>query len=139
MDQLHVLSRAFQQALLRSERLRIRLVIVIIAVAFVVRSLRTAILFSSENLHLWVITSLVAAVFAGYELLMLRAVDRCIQSGHDLPRALWIVNVVVETCIPALAMLLLSSDSLDAMYRPLANPAVLLYFLFILLSTLRLD
>jgi len=33
----------------------------------------------------------------------------------------------------------LSSEAIQAAYKPLANPAVLLYFLFIILSTLRLD
>jgi len=139
MHQLHSLSPAFQQALLRSERLRIRIVMALLGGALVVRSLRTAILFSSENLRLWVITALLIVIFLGYESLMLRAVNRRIGSGRDLPRAVWISNVVVETCLPALAMVLLSSGPIAPAYRPLANPTVLLFFPFILLSTLRLD
>ncbi|HMK28285.1 MAG TPA: PP2C family protein-serine/threonine phosphatase [Terriglobales bacterium] len=132
-------SQAFRQALLQSERLRIRIVLAAIAAAFAARSLRTAIFFTRENLQLWLITCLFIAIFAVYELLMLRAVSRSIQGGRELPRAAWIANIVIETCIPALALVLITSASIEAAYRPLANPAVLLYFLFIILSTLRLD
>jgi serine phosphatase RsbU (regulator of sigma subunit) len=139
MDQLHAQSAAFRQAHLKSERLRIRIVIFAIGAAFALRSLRTAILFSRENLSIWVITSLFTGIFVIYELRMLRAVNRSIQAGNDLPRILWTTNIVVETCIPALALVFLSSRSIEAAYQPLANPAVLLYFIFIILSTLRLD
>jgi serine phosphatase RsbU (regulator of sigma subunit) len=130
---------AFRQALLKSERLRIQIVIAAIAAAFAIRSLRTAILFNRENLYFWIITSLFIAIFVGYELLMLRAVNRSIRSGSDLPNIAWIANIVVETCMPAFAVVFLSSGSIEAAYKPLANPAVQLYFLFIVLSTLRLD
>jgi serine phosphatase RsbU (regulator of sigma subunit) len=139
MNHLHLQSPAFQQALLRSERLRIRILVGLILAAFVVRSIRTAILYNQQNRQLWVVTSAIIVVFVCYELLILRAVERRIQDGHDLPRGLWIANAVVETCIPAIAMVLLSGGSIEAAYKPLANPVVLLYFLFILLSTLRLD
>jgi serine phosphatase RsbU (regulator of sigma subunit) len=132
-------SPAFLQALLESERLRIRIVLVAIVAAFAIRSLRTALLFSRENLTLWVLTSAFIAIFAIYELLMLRAVNRSIQGGRDLPNTVWIANIVIESCMPALALAFLSSGSIEAAYKPLANPAVFLYFILIILSTLRLD
>jgi len=132
-------SPAFLQALLESERLRIRIVLAAIVVAFAIRSLRTALLFSGANLKLWVLTSVFIAIFAIYELLMLRAVNRSIQGGRDLPNAVWIANIVIESCMPALALSFLSSGSIEAAYKPLANPTVFLYFIFIILSTLRLD
>ena len=70
---------------------------------------------------------------------MLRAVNRSIQTSRDLPRAAWITNIVVEMCIPALALVFFSEGAIEAAYKPLANPAVLFYFIFIILSTLRLD
>jgi serine phosphatase RsbU (regulator of sigma subunit) len=132
-------SPAFMQALLESERLRIRIVIAAIVAAFAIRSLRTLILFSRENLISWAATSLLIVIVLIYELLMLRAINRSIKGGHDLPNAAWITNIVVETCIPALALALLSDATMEAAYKPLANPAILLYFIFIILSTLRLD
>lgn len=139
MDQLHLQSAAFRLARLKSERLRIRIVIAALGTAFAIRSLRTAILFSHENLYLWMITSLFIVVFVVYELGMLRAVNRYIQSAHDLPSAAWVTNIVIETCMPALAVVFLSSGSIEVAYKPLANPAVLVYFIFIILSALRLD
>jgi hypothetical protein len=132
-------SPAFLRALLESERLRIRIVLAAIVAAFAVRTLRTALLFSRANLNLWAVTSVFIGIFAIYELLMLRAVNRSIQDGLDLPNAVWMANIVIESCFPALALLFLSSGSIEAAYKPLANPAVFLYFIFIILSTLRLD
>ncbi|HZD47260.1 MAG TPA: SpoIIE family protein phosphatase [Silvibacterium sp.] len=132
-------SPAFLQALLQSERLRIRIVIASIAAVFVIRAVRTALLFSHESLYPWLITNLFLAIFALYELLMLRAVNRSIKTGRDLPRSTWIATIIIETCIPALALVAFSGGAIEAAYKPLANPAVLLYFIFIILSTLRLD
>jgi serine phosphatase RsbU (regulator of sigma subunit) len=132
-------SPAFLRALLESERLRIRIVLAAIVAAFAIRSLRTALLFSRENLKLWLVTTLFIAIFGIYELLMLLAVKRSIQENRDLPGAVWITNIFVETCIPALALVFLSGGVIETAYKPLANPTVLLYFIFIVLSTLRLD
>jgi len=132
-------SPAFLEALLQSERLRIRILIAIILAAFAIRSLRTALLFSRENLHLWLITSLFVVILVVYELWLLRVVKRAIVSHHDLPSTVWITSIVIETCIPAVALVLLSSGAIEPAYKPLANPVVLLYFIFIILSTLRLD
>lgn len=137
--QLHEESPAFQQALLKSERLRIRIMIVAIVAAFAIRTLRTVALFSRDNVYLWAVTTLFLAVFAGYELLTLRAVNRAIEGGTDWPYAARTLNLIIETCVPALALVFLSSGSVDPAYKALANPAVLLYFVFIILSTLRLD
>jgi serine phosphatase RsbU (regulator of sigma subunit) len=138
-QQLRITSPAFLQALLDSERLRIRIVIAAILAAFAIRTARTAILFSHENLNLWVVTTAFIAIVLICEILVLRAVNRAISEGHDLPNAAWIANIVIETCLPALALAFLSSGVPDAAYRPLANPVVLVYFIFIILSTLRLD
>jgi serine phosphatase RsbU (regulator of sigma subunit) len=138
-QQLRNESPAFLQALLRSERLRIRIVIAAIAAAFAIRTLRTAILFTHENLNLWLVTTAFIAVIVACELLILRAVNRAIENAHDLPSGAWIANIVLESCIPGLALAFLSGAVANATYRPLANPVVLVYFIFIILSTLRLD
>jgi serine phosphatase RsbU (regulator of sigma subunit) len=114
-------------------------VLAAIVAAFAIRSIRTALLFNRQNLSLWVISTLFIAIFAIYELVMLRAVNRSIQAGRDLPGTVWIANIIIETCIPALALVFLSGGALESAYKPLANPAILLYFIFIILSTLRLD
>jgi len=130
---------AFQEALLKSERLRILIVISGIGVAFVAHTLQTGILHSRENLHLWFVTLLWIAPFVGYELLMLLSVIHALQISRNLPNAVWISTIVVESCLPAIAVAFLPSVSLDPAYRPVANPAVLVFFVFIILSTLRLN
>jgi serine phosphatase RsbU (regulator of sigma subunit) len=135
----HSQSPAFQQALLRSERLRIRIVLGTIAIAFLVRTIRTVIAAGNENLSSWLITSELLALFVIYESLMLRAVTRAIRKGQDLGNSVWVSNILVETLLPAFGLVLTSGSAIEAAYRPLANPAVLAFFLFIILSVLRLN
>src|SRR5208282_5097356 len=139
MSELHEKSVAFQQALLRSERLRILIVLGAIGAVFILRTIRTIVHHSRDDLYLWLLTFLLVALFVGYEYLMLRVINHAIQIGGDLKKATWIVNIIVESCLPALAVAFLSNTSIDPAYRPLANPAVLLFFVFIILSTLRLN
>ncbi|MGA7916701.1 MAG: PP2C family protein-serine/threonine phosphatase [Candidatus Acidiferrales bacterium] len=139
MTELREKSVAFQQALLKSERLRILIVLGAIAAAFSLRTIRTAILFNREDFRLWMLSSLVLALFVGYECWMLRAVQRAIAASGDIAKLTWIINVLVETSLPALAVAFVTSASIDPAYRALANPAVLIFFVFIILSTLRLN
>jgi serine phosphatase RsbU (regulator of sigma subunit) len=132
-------SAAFQQALLQSERLRIQIVIATIGAALVIRTVRTLVLFNRENIHVWVITGLLIAFFAAYELQMWWRVNRALKLGKSVPPFVWIVNIVVETSLPAIALVFLSSEAVEGPYKPLANPAVLFYFIFIILSALRLN
>ena len=132
-------SSAFQQALLKSERLRILIVLGTIAVALLLRTIRTVVAGGSENVSSWFITFELLALFAIYESAMLIAVNRSLRKGKDLSNSVWVTNIVVETFLPALGLVLIRSSSIDVAYRPLANPAVLAFFLFIILSVLRLN
>jgi serine phosphatase RsbU (regulator of sigma subunit) len=132
-------SSAFQQALLRSERLRILIVLGTTAAAFLLRTIRTAVVAGSENASLWLATFGLLGLFAIYESMMLRAVNRAIRKSQDLGNSVWVSNIIVETCLPALGLILISSSAIDVTYRSLANPAVLAFFLFIILSVLRLN
>jgi len=78
-------------------------------------------------------------LFVTYEFLMLRAVNGAIQRVRLLPNWMWLSNILLETLLPGLAVAFLSSASIDLIYRPLANPAGLAFFVFISLSTLRLN
>ena len=135
----HSESSAFQQALLRSERLRILIVLGTIAAAFLLRTIRTVVVAGSENVSSWLATFELLGLFAIYESMMLRAVNRAIRKGQDLGNSVWVSNIIVETFLPALGLILISSSSIDLAYRSLANPAVLVFFLFIILSVLRLN
>jgi len=135
----HSQSPAFQQALLRSERLRIRIVLGTIATAFLLRTIRTIIVAGNENLSLWLITFELLGLFVIYESLMLRAVSGAIRKGQDLGDSVWVSNILVETLLPAFGLVLTSASTIETVYRPLANPAILIFFLFIILSVLRLN
>jgi serine phosphatase RsbU (regulator of sigma subunit) len=132
-------SAAFQQALLKSERLRIRIVLGVIGATFLLRTVRTLITGGHENLYSWLMMCGLLGVFATYEFVMLRAVNRAIQGNRELANRVWLSNIILETLVPAFAVAFVSSASIDPIYRPLANPAALAFFLFIILSTLRLN
>jgi len=79
------------------------------------------------------------ALLAAYEYAILSRIDRAIQAGRDFANWVWLANTILETTLPAFAVAFISSASIDPVYRPLANPAGLGFFLFISLSTLRLN
>ncbi|HKD63597.1 MAG TPA: PP2C family protein-serine/threonine phosphatase [Candidatus Acidoferrales bacterium] len=132
-------STAFQLARLKSERLRILILLAAIGMVFLVRSFRTVLYFNSANNHLWIITTACMAVVVVYEWLMLSAVNRAMQAARALPRAVWIANTLLETSLPAFVIAFLSGSAIEPAYRPLANPATLVFFVFIILSTLHLN
>jgi serine phosphatase RsbU (regulator of sigma subunit) len=132
-------SAAFRRALLKSEHLRILIVVAVVAFAFLIRTVRTAGNFTPENVKLWVLSTSLLATFVIYELLMLRAVNRAAKADRDLSRTAVIANIILETSLPAFALVLLTSPAIEDAYKPLANPSVLIFFAFIVLSTLRLD
>ena len=135
----HAGSPAFRQAVLKSERLRILIVLGIIVVVFLIRSFLTLILWDRENFHLWLLSCALLSLFLLYEFFIYRAVSRAVRSGSDLSAGLRISNVIIETSVPAFALAFIYSTAIDPAYRPLANPSTLLFFIFIILSTLRLD
>ncbi len=139
MSPLHDESRAFRQALLRSERLRIFILFFAIGVAILFRLIRTLIAWTPENGRdlLWLVLS--AAVLVLIELLVLRAIGPAIKSAGSLSRPYWLFNILLETCSPAVLIAFISSASIAPEFRPLVNPVFLLYFVLITLSTLRLN
>ncbi len=132
-------SSAFRLALLRSERLRIYILFIVVAIALIFRVVRTIIEWDPENASslLWV--ALVAAIFVAVELLVLRNIGRGMESDGNMPHSIWLWNILLETAIPAFLIAFISSPTIPAPYRALANPAFCLYFVLITLSTLRLN
>ncbi len=139
MSETQIASFAFRQAHLKSERLRLIVVLGAIGIAFLFRTIRVLIHSSGENVSLWLVTLGLLAPFAAYELLMLIKVTRAHRQHRELPSWTWFVNVIVENALPALGIVLISSQAIDPAYRALVHPAVLTFFLFITLSTLRLN
>jgi serine phosphatase RsbU (regulator of sigma subunit) len=82
---------------------------------------------------------LLAAVIAAYEGWTLYKVDLAMKANSGLPARFWILSTIVETSIPAFALAFLTSAQIEIAYRPLASPPILVFFIFIILSTLRLS
>ena len=101
--------------------------------------MRAATVGGRENLISLYMVAALLVLLAAYEFAMLRRIDRAIQARRDIANWVWFINTIFETALPGVAVAFLSSASIDPVYRPLANPAGLGFFLFISLSTLRLN
>ena len=139
MSEPQLESGAFRQALLKSERFRILIVLGSISAVFILHTTRTVIVHNREDLDFWFQSCLAVALLVGYELLMLNAVKRATQADRDLPVLVWVGSTIVETSLPAFGVAFMTGSAAVAADRPLANPAALVFFLFIIVSTLRLN
>jgi serine phosphatase RsbU (regulator of sigma subunit) len=139
MTFLHCESAAYRLAVLKSERLRIYILFLVLGLALLSRTIRTAVSWNEENARALLWLAGAAVVFMVMELLVLRAIRREMKMAGKLRSPYWLSNVLWETLIPALLIAFLSSSVIPAEYRALANPVFLLYFVLITLSTLRLN
>jgi adenylate cyclase len=79
----------------------------------------------------------VTALLLCYELAIHYLLGRWLRRGRGVPGALRYLNAFVETSVPSILMLLVSRE-IDPVYV-LQSPLGLLYAVFIVLATLRLD
>ena len=76
---------------------------------------------------------------ASLELLTILLARRAQRKGRALPTWFWSISTIFESSLPTLAMFFLSLDKeYIGPYRALLSPPLLVYFFFIILSTLRL-
>jgi serine phosphatase RsbU (regulator of sigma subunit) len=132
-------SHAFRVAELRSERVRIFGVLAFLAVVFVVLTARVFLLHTTVLSRHVAWNFSLAAALSLYEYAMLHLVNRALQKDRKFPRVLWLTSTVLETAVPAIGVAWLTTTDFASPYRPLASPATLLFFVFIILSILRLD
>ena len=132
---LHEASPAFRQAMLKSELKRIVGVISFVLFFAVLAVVRIFVLGSAMSR--WGLVA--AALMIAFELLLLRAVNRALRAGRDIPKVIWNTSIALESLFPAVGITFLASSRLLPDYRPLATPWVLAFFPFILLSVLRLS
>ncbi|MHC5112353.1 MAG: PP2C family protein-serine/threonine phosphatase [Planctomycetota bacterium] len=131
-------SKAFQQAQLRSERIRIIGLLLVFGAMLVVVVIR-AILGSQGESGLLIPATVLIGSFAAYELFMLARVTRAIRDESDLPNVAWIINIGLETLLPTAAIVVLTETTFYGPFRALVAPALCTYYFFIILSTLRLS
>ena len=128
-------SRAFERASLKSESYRIiALLCVLGALLFfvVIRGVAT------ENYLLFAGQAAVLALVIAHEIVMLRAVRSAIRDETNVLPELWVFNVLIESQLPTVALLVLLLAGWMTPAQVLVAPAIAVYFLFITLSTLRL-
>jgi len=138
MNEEPIRSLAFKKAELHSERLRIFGVVGFVGLFFLVTIVRVFVIRTAAGVP-WIWNCLLGITVIGYESWMLRRIDLALKTSRSLPAQFWILSTILETSIPAFAIAFLTSSEIEASHRPLASPTVLAFFIFIILSTLRLS
>lgn len=139
MSDFEIKSQAFQLATLRSERVRVLALLGVLGSSLVVVLARGAISLAQGNRgEAWPFVLLLAAMTA-YEARWLRFVDGAISSGREITTATWTASIFFESLLPTTALFLQIYAFSVGPQRALTSPAVLAYFLLIILSTLHLN
>ncbi len=131
----------FNQELLRSERKRSLIIISIFAFAFCYRAIAAYFFSNDEELLriqsfslIWLFPLIVIA----FELTSLLYITKRLRTDRKkIPMYMQVINTLFEISLPALLMLAVLKEYPG--YDVLKSPAAYTYFLFIILSTLRLN
>lgn len=129
-------SEAFRRASLKSESYRILGLLCVLGALLVFVIARNL---AAGEFRLLVAQSLLLSSAVVGEALMLAVVKRAVRLERDVSSAVWVLNVLMESLFPTLGLLLLIESQYIYPYSSLVAPVVLVYFLFIILSTLRLS
>lgn len=131
-------SEAFNRAALQSDQYR-TIGILCICGVFAVMDIVGATV-SPANANFFAHALAGWAVLAAYEGILLAITSQAQWQGRHVRPWIWAVNTAVECVLPSLALLELTVEVPDlGPYRALAYPTVLIYCLFIILTTLRLS
>lgn len=128
-------SKAFERASLKSESYRVIALLCVLTgiVVFVIaRGIAT------QNYLLLVAQTVVLVFVIAHESVMLHAIRSAMRDDADVLPELWVFNVLIESQIPTVALFVLLLTQWMTPHQVLVAPPIALYFLFIMLSTLRL-
>jgi serine phosphatase RsbU (regulator of sigma subunit) len=139
MRELQSQSPAFQQALRQSERLRIYLLLALLAFILILRGTRTLLAPTPDNISTLYMFLTLIGVLGTIEFVTLYALGRAIRDSKPMARVFWFLNIFLEFALPAISIASAASSVILTGYRPLANPSFLIYFLLLMLTILRLD
>jgi serine phosphatase RsbU (regulator of sigma subunit) len=139
MNHLQSQSPAFQQALRQSERLRIYLLLALLAFILVLRGSRTILAPTPDNIATMQMFLTLIGILAAFEFITLYALRRAMRNAKPLPKVLWFLNIFIEFVLPAISISSAASAIILPGYRALANPSFLIYFLLLMLTILRLN
>lgn len=129
-------SKAFQQATLKSESYRVVGMLVLLGVFLIFALLRGL---PAGRYGLVATQAFVLLLVIAHEADLLRTLRRARRSETDVAPEKWVLNVFIESQVPTIALFLLMVSGWFTPYQVLVAPAVLIYFLLIILSTLRLS
>lgn len=138
MAQHEIPSAAFASAQLRSERFRIIGIVSFLVVVLFVAILRIFVFRTVPLTPVWGWELALACGLIAHELLVLRRIRLSLEKSRAAPSLFWVTSTILETSIPAFLIAYPPGGNIDWAYRPLASPAVLAYFIFMVLSILRL-
>ncbi len=139
MESTELDSKALRQAALRSDRTRIIAILIVLSLLFVFTVVRRLVFEGLDGAPRLAIVAAFFAAMIAYEVATLRRVTRALKEGTEPGPARWISNVVVESLFPTIGLGVLIAMGMTGPYAALVAPVVLVYFLFISLSTLRLS
>ena len=128
-------SRAFQRASLKSESYRVVALLCILGGLLLFTIARG---FVTHNYLLLSVQIAVLVLAIAHEAVMLRAIRASLRDDEDLVPELWVFNILIESQLPTVALFVLLLNGWMTPYQVLVAPAIVIYFLFITLSTLRL-
>jgi hypothetical protein len=129
----------FRQAQLKSERIRILVALFAVLAILLLHVIRMFVLNAQQHRGHLLANVAFGGLFVLYELAMLRAVKHALQGGQDLAPLACFGDIILETSLPAIGIAFLTGSAIEPAYRPLANPLALTFFLFIIVSVLRLN
>jgi len=129
-------SKALYRATLRSELYRATGLVALLGILFAYTIAREI---AFGEFRLLLAQTIVLGIAIAHQALMVKAIKRALNHGRDLPPAAWMLDVVVDSQLPTAALFLLMAGHWLTPAQVLVAPAVMLYFLFIILSTLRLS
>ena len=128
-------SRAFERASLKSESYRVIALLCVLgglSLWVVIRGLVT------QNYLLLIGQVIILAFVISHESVMLHHIKNALRDDEAVVPELWVFNILIESQLPTLALFILLLAQWMTPYQVLVAPAIVIYFLFITLSTLRL-
>src|ERR1700741_4109428 len=136
MSDVNLESRAFYRATLRSELYRTPGLLGLLGPLFVYRTVATL---AFGEFRLLLVQTVAVTIAITHEAIMGRAIRRALKHDKDVAPAAWLLHVFVEIHLPPVALFFLLTSHWLTPSQVLVAPAVMVYFLFIILSTLRLS
>jgi serine phosphatase RsbU (regulator of sigma subunit) len=139
LDTTELDSKTLREAALRSDRFRIIAILIVLFLLFVFTAIRRLVLESVDGARGLPILAAFFGVMIAYEAATLWRVTSALKEGTEPHPGRWIGNVIVEALFPTVGLGVLIAMGMTRPYAALVAPVVLIYFLFISLSTLRLS